>query len=260
MQIFVKNASQWRGRALDDREVGAFRAAHEASRLHPVLAHASYLINVAAKDRTVRRRSITALADELGRCDRLGVDGLVLHPGAHLGAGVARGIERAGQSLAEALERARPRHVRLLLENTAGQGSLLGSTLAELEALRAAAGPAARRNLGFCIDTCHAFAAGHAIDRADGYRAFFDELEGRLGLDALGAMHLNDSLGGRGCRRDRHANLGAGAIGIPTFRRIVRDGRLRAVPMILETPLGKDHGGHGRDLATLRRLRAKRAL
>jgi deoxyribonuclease IV len=258
IQIFVKNASQWRGRPLDDDEVVAFRAARAASRVGPVIAHASYLINLAAGDRTVRARSIGALADELGRCYRLGVDGLVVHPGAHLGAGVERGVERAGDGVAEAFARAGTGPTRLLLENTAGQGTLLGRTVEELAAIHRRAGLAAR--VGVCIDTCHAFAAGHPIDTPRGSRLFFEQLDAALGRAALGALHLNDSQAPRGSCRDRHANLGAGLIGIPTFRRLVLDARLRRVPMILETPLGADRRGHFRDLEVLRHLRARRAL
>ncbi|HVS12506.1 MAG TPA: deoxyribonuclease IV [Thermoanaerobaculia bacterium] len=258
IQIFVKNASQWQGRRLDDAEVVAFRAARRESKIGAVIAHASYLINLAARERTVRRRSIRGLADELGRCDRLGVDALVVHPGAHLGAGVERGVERAGDAVAEARERAGAGRTRLLLENTAGQGTLLGRTLEELAAIRGRADLGAR--VGVCIDTCHAFAAGHPIDEAGGWRLFLERLEDTLGRAAIGALHLNDSQAPRGSCRDRHANLGAGLVGIAAFRRIVVDPRLRDVPMIVETPLGADQRGHARDLDVLRRLRAKRAL
>ncbi|HVS62952.1 MAG TPA: deoxyribonuclease IV [Thermoanaerobaculia bacterium] len=258
IQIFVKNAAQWRGRPLEGGEIDAFRAARDESAVGGVVAHASYLINLATRERIVRRRSISALVDELERCERLGVDGLVVHPGAHLGDGAEAALARAGAALLEAFDRAQPSRTRLLLENTAGQGSLLGRDLDELAEIRGRSGLG--EHVGFCIDTCHAFAGGHPIDLPAGYRTFVDQLDARLGLRSVGALHLNDSLGERGSRRDRHANLGAGAIGIATFRRIVHDPRLREIPMIVETPLGADRTGHARDLETLRRLRAKRTL
>ncbi|HUF77656.1 MAG TPA: deoxyribonuclease IV [Thermoanaerobaculia bacterium] len=252
LQIFVKNASQWRGRALDDSEAAAFREAHGASPIGPLVAHSSYLINLAASDADILARSRAALADELDRCDRLGVEGLVVHPGAHLGAGEEAGVERVAASLDAVLE-ALPRvGARVLLENTAGQGTVLGHRNAQLAAIRRASRFPER--LGFCLDTCHAFAAGYAVHEPAGLDEWLEEVGEVLGWERVGALHLNDSKQPFDSRRDRHENVGRGAIGQETFARLLHDPRTAGKPMIVETPIGDDGEGHRRDLELLRSL------
>jgi deoxyribonuclease-4 len=255
-QVFVKNAAQWRWRELEEEEVAAFRTAHAGSAVGPLVAHASYLINLCSADPLILERSREALADELARCARLGVMGLVLHPGAHLGAGEEAGVERVAASLDAVLARSFPdgpgAPVRVLLENTAGQGSCMGHRLEHLAAIRDRVAEPAR--VGICLDTCHAFAAGYALHEPAGYEEMFAEIEERIGLAALGCMHLNDSLRPFGSRRDRHAHIGEGEIGLGAFARLLQDPRLAAVPMIIETETGDDLEGHRRDLETLRGL------
>ena len=251
-QVFVKNAAQWRWRELEEEEVAAFRAAHAGSAVGPLVAHASYLINLCGTDPLILERSREALADELARCARLGVGGLVLHPGAHLGAGEEAGVERVAASLDAVLAELPGGPVRVLLENTAGQGSCLGHRLEHLAAIRDRVAEPAR--VGICLDTCHAFAAGYALHEPAGYEEMFAEIEERIGLAALGCMHLNDSLRPFGSRRDRHAHIGEGEIGLGAFARLLHDPRLAAVPMIIETETGDDLEGHRRDLETLRGL------
>ena len=256
IQIFVKNANQWRARPLAEEEVEEFRAAREASAIGPVVAHASYLVNLAASAPAVRERSVAALADEMGRCARLGVDALVLHPGAHLGAGEEVGVERAAAALDRALDAAFADHpdagTRLLLENTAGQGTCLGHRLEHLTEIRTRSAHASR--IGVCLDTCHAFAAGYALHEEAGYEEFWGEVDGRLGLGLVGCLHLNDSAKTFASRRDRHAHIGEGEMGIAPFARLLNDQRLAKVPMVIETETGDDREGHRRDLATLRGL------
>ena len=251
-QVFVKNAAQWRWRELEEEEVAAFRAAHAGSAVGPLVAHASYLINLCSADPVILARSREALADELARCARLGVSGLVLHPGAHLGAGEEAGVERVAASLDTVLAELPGGPVRVLLENTAGQGSCMGHRLEHLAAIRDRVAEPAR--VGICLDTCHAFAAGYALHEPAGYEEMFAEIEERIGLAALGCMHLNDSLRPFGSRRDRHAHIGEGEIGLGAFARLLQDPRLAAVPMIIETETGDDLEGHRRDLETLRGL------
>ena len=251
-QVFVKNAAQWRWRELEEEEVAAFRAAHAGSAVGPLVAHASYLINLCGTDPLILERSREALADELARCARLGVMGLVLHPGAHLGAGEEAGVERVAASLDAVLAELPGAPVRVLLENTAGQGSCMGHRLEHLAAIRDRVAEPAR--VGICLDTCHAFAAGYALHEPAGYEEMFAEIEERIGLAALGCMHLNDSLRPFGSRRDRHAHIGEGEIGLGAFARLLQDPRLAAVPMIIETETGDDLEGHRRDLETLRGL------
>ncbi|HSM50421.1 MAG TPA: deoxyribonuclease IV [Thermoanaerobaculia bacterium] len=252
LQIFVKSPSQWRARPLAEADARAFREARAASPIGPVVAHAAYLINLAAAPGETLDRSRAALADELARGAALGLDALVLHPGAHLGAGVEAGLARVAASLDAVLAGVPEEAPRLLLEVTAGQGSVLGARLEELERIVALA--ACGERLGVCLDTCHLLAAGYPIDEEAGREALLAEVDRRLGLERLGAIHLNDSAGPRGARRDRHANIGEGRVGTDAFRSLLLDPRLRRVPMLLETPLGDDGQGHARDLATLRHL------
>lgn len=263
IQIFVKNGSQWRGKELTAEEAESFRAAHAASGVGPLLAHASYLINLAATDPVILEKSREALADELARCARLGVGGLVVHPGAHLGAGCDAGMERVAQSLDQVLDLALDRvldrvpeslpesPVRVLLENTAGQGSCLGDRLEHLERIRALVSRPER--VGVCLDTCHAFAAGYAIHEPAGSDDFWAEACARFG-EALGALHLNDSLRPFGSRRDRHAHIGQGEIGVGAFARLLGDPRLARIPMVIEIDPGDEMELHRKDLEVLRGL------
>jgi deoxyribonuclease-4 len=256
IQIFVSNPNQWRPRALTGDEVERFRAARVASSIGPVVAHASYLINLGATDDGILAMSEQALGGELERCARLGVDALVLHPGSHRGTSEEEGIERAAGALDRVLAGA-PEGPLLLLENTAGQGSALGFRLEQLAAIRSrldSSGPGGAARVGFCLDTCHAFAAGYPIHEAAGYEAFVEEADRRLGLERVHLFHLNDSVKPFGSRRDRHAHIGEGEIGAGCFARLVADRRFVGVGMVIETETGPDREGHRRDLATLRSL------
>lgn len=252
LQIFVKSPSQWQSKALLPEDAAAFRAAYSASAIGPVAAHAAYLINLAAPDPQILAKSRAALADELRRCAALGIPALVVHPGAHLGTGVDEGLAAIARSLDAVEAELGDCPTRVLLEITAGQGTVLGSRLEHLATIRARA--ASRDRLGVCLDTCHAFAAGYAIDSAAGWDDFLAELETQVGFDLVGCVHLNDSVGALGSHKDRHANLGEGLLGIEPFRRLLAEPRLAHAPMILETPFGDDELGHARDLAILRGL------
>lgn len=256
LQIFVKSPSQWRGRTLSADEVATFAAARAESAALPLVAHAAYLINLAAPDPAVLAKSRAALVDELERAAALGLAGVVVHPGAHLGAGEEAGLDAVARSLDAVLAELPEAGPRLLLELTAGQGTVLGSTLEQLRAMRDRAARPAR--IGFCLDTCHAFAAGYALDTAAGVDEFLSAADRVLGLELVACWHLHDSVGARGSHRDRHANIGEGAIGMAGFRRLLEAPALAAAPMILETPFGDDELGHARDLATLRGLLEER--
>ncbi len=252
MQIFVKNASQWRGKEMLDGEIAAFREAHAGSAVGPLMAHGSYLINLAATDPVILEKSLDALTDELVRCSRLGVAGLVLHPGAHLGAGEEAGIQKVAASLDAVLGDLPDVSTLVLLENTAGQGSCLGWRLEQLAAIRAQV--AEPHRVGFCLDTCHAFAAGYAIHEEAGFADFLAEVEERLGLATVGCFHLNDSVRPFASRRDRHAHIGEGEIGLALFERMLTEPRIHAIPMVVETDPEDDMDGHRKDLNTLRGL------
>lgn len=249
IQIFTKNASQWRARPLPADEIERWTDAWRRSSIEAVIAHDSYLINLASPDDALWRRSIDAFVVELERCAALGIDRLVTHPGSPIEGPVERGLDRVAGALDEIDRRTRGLAVRTLLETTAGQGRTLGATLEELAAIVDRV--AAPDRIAFCLDTCHVFAAGYDLTTRSAFDRLLARFDRTLGLDRLEAIHLNDSVGGLGSRRDRHAPIGEGAIGAEPFGWIVRARRLAGRPMILETPAA----GHAADLATLRRLR-----
>ena len=253
IQVFTKNANRWQAKALTGEETAAFRLAWETSPIGPVLAHDSYLINLAAPDQDVWHRSLAAFADEMQRCAALGIPFLVMHPGAHLGTGEAAGLERIVEAFRRLFAEA-PSGVTVLLENTAGQGSYLGGRFAHLAEIMEKV-PGGR--FGVCFDTCHAFAAGYDLGSAEGYAAVMEEFDRLIGLSRLCAFHLNDTRKGLGSRVDRHEHIGRGAIGRAGFRALLRDFRLRNVPKILETPKGEDDACDRMNLATLHELAAE---
>jgi deoxyribonuclease-4 len=252
IQVFVKNASQWQGKPLVDEDVEAFRQAHAQSDIGPLVAHASYLINLAASKPDNLTKSRAALIDELERCHRLGIPGLVVHPGAHLGVGLDAGLELIGESLRHVLLSLPDNETRVLLENTAGQGTLVGYRLEHLARIRELADQPDR--VGICIDTCHAFAAGYPLHEPAGFGEFISAMLDLFGAEEPSCFHLNDSKYEFGAKRDRHANLGKGEIPIEVFEWFLHEPTLDTVPMVLETPMGDDSEGHRRDLEILRSL------
>lgn len=251
VQVFLKSNRQWAMRDLAEGEAAAFREGLGRAGVRSVLAHGTYLVNLAATDPRTARLSRETFLAEVRRAGEAGVEALVFHPGAHMGRGEEEGHRRVGEALAGALAETRGSPVRILLENAAGQGTTLGTRFEDLARMMEIAGDDPR--LGICLDTCHAFAAGHDLSTDAGYDAVMEAVDGAVGLDRLRAVHLNDSVLGLGSRRDRHANLGEGVLGRTVFRRLVRDPRLAEVPMVLETPGGLE--GYRKDLAILRRLR-----
>ena len=250
IQVFTQNQVQWRARRLTLGEARGFRDAMESGGVRAVVAHGSYLINLASPDRDLRDKSRRAFVQELRRCDALGIRALIFHPGAHMGAGPERGLEAVARSLNHAMRRTRGTFPRILLENTAGAGSTLGRTFEELRFVIERLDEPER--VGVCIDTCHLYAAGYDIRSAGGYAETMRSLEEELGLERVQAFHLNDAKRELGSRADRHEGIGAGTIGREAFRRLVRDRRFAGRPAILETPSGMQ--GWKRELRLLRRL------
>ena len=251
LQIFVKSPNRWAGSKLKDEQVDAFREARDASP-QPVIAHAAYLINLCGNNPELIEKSRRGLIDELERCTRLGVDGLVVHPGAHLGDGEQAGIEGIARSIDLVLAALPEGGTRLLLENTAGQGSAMGSRFEELAGVIERLEQPDR--VGVCLDTCHAFAAGYDLSTEEGYRQMVEALEETVGVKRIEALHLNDSKHPAGSNKDRHENIGEGKIGAEAFARLLADETFQGRPMVLETPLGDDDKGHERDLVRLREL------
>jgi deoxyribonuclease-4 len=257
MQIFTKNANQWRARPLGREEAARFRAEQGRTGIAPVVAHGSYLINLASPDPMLARRSRAALLGELLRAELLGLRCVITHPGAHMGAGVEAGLARVAASLDWVSERAGSAAPPVCLENTAGQGTVLGGDFGHLGTVFGAVRDPSR--LGACVDTCHAHAAGYAFGTARAYEKMVVAIEAAVGRGRILAIHLNDAKGERGGRLDRHEHIGRGRIGLNAFRLVMKDPRFAEVPKIIETP--KRDGGRDMDpvnLALLRRLAAGR--
>jgi deoxyribonuclease-4 len=260
LQVFVKNQRQWNARPLTGDEIEAWQAAAERTGIGPVVAHATYLINLASPDRAARRKSLEAFVVELQRCEQLGIEGLVVHPGSHMddndetrSVSERDGCRRVAAALREAIDRLGPARVRPLLEVTAGQGTCLGHRFEHLAEIIEASGCGDR--VGVCFDTCHALAAGYDLASDAGWQATRKSLERSIGLRRLACFHLNDSMRERDSRVDRHTHIGAGHVGTAGFRRIVNDPAFRRIPMILETPKGTDERGRDYDRLNLARLR-----
>jgi deoxyribonuclease-4 len=262
LQIFTKNASQWRGKPLDPAEIRAFRTRIDQTGISPVVSHASYLINLATTFPVLREQSIAAFIDELNRAEALNLLGVVIHPGT-----CTAGTEQDGLRLiAEAIRvafKARPRRrTMVILEHTAGQGRTLGHRFDHLaEIIRHVRGSA---RLGVCLDTCHLAASGYDIVSEAGYRETFEAFDRLVGFERLKVIHGNDSKKPCGSRVDRHEHIGRGCLGEEPFRRILHDDRFAGRPMLIETEKSKGWEKRGtimadpldmQNLGTLRRLR-----
>ena len=237
LQIFAKNASQWRGRPIPRAEVREFRARINASRISPVVSHASYLINLATTNRALRDQSLAAMGDEMDRAEALGLLGVVLHPGCYTAGNEADGLGLIADGLLTLLRERRRGKTMILLEHTAGQGTSLGATFEQLAAIIAKMND--HRRVGVCLDTCHLLASGYDLCSAEGYASTFTQFGRLVGFDRLKAFHLNDSKKPLGSRVDRHEHIGQGFLGLEPFRRLVNDRRFRGLPMLLETPKGE---------------------
>ncbi len=254
MQVFSKSPRSWNGPPIPPDSATAFRAAVARRGIRRVLVHHGYLANLAHPRPDALRQSRAALDDELARAELLGADGLVLHPGAHLGSGPDAGIASIVASLNAAFDRS-PGQVRVLLENAAGQGTTLGRSFDELARMIAGVREASR--IGVCIDTCHLFASGLDFRSPEAYGERIDEIAGSIGLESVRAFHLNDAQAPLGSHRDRHANIGSGEIGADGFRGWVRDPRWAETPGVLETPLDdRGYALYAEDLGRLREVAA----
>ena len=234
LQIFTKSAGQWRARALPPEEIALFRRRLRQTGIRPVVAHNSYLINLAAADPALRRRSIDSLRDELDRAEALGLDGLVMHPGSYTSGTEQGGLKLIADGLDEILASRPDGKTRILLEHTAGQGTNLGHRFEHLAEIIGLLGGSPR--LGVCLDTCHLLVAGYDICSEQGYQDTFRQFGAIVGFSRLKAFHMNDSKKPCMSRVDRHEHIGKGCLGLAPFRRIVNDPRFAKLPMLLETP------------------------
>ena len=252
LQIFSKNERQWNAKPLTEDAIASFRAEQARTGIGPVIVHDSYLINLASPKDDLWEKSVAAFAQELQRCDQLGIPYLVSHPGAHTGAGIDAGIQRVTEALDRLFAEGVGGDTQVLIETTAGQGTCLGGSFEELARLLDRIKHPER--VGICVDTCHIFAAGYDFRTPEAYTAVFARLDDLVGLERIKVFHLNDSKGALGSHTDRHAAIGDGQIGLEGFRLLVNDPRFAALPMVLETPKGEDDSEDRRNLATLRSL------
>src|SRR6476619_6701544 len=252
MQVFVKNNMQWFARSLTREEIRAFLNHVQRGELLSVFGHANYLINLAATNPQFHANSIRALAEELLRADQLELPFLVLHPGAHLGAGEEAGLKKIADSIEEVFRKIPKVKTKIALEITAGQGSCIGHRFEHLAHIIANVREPER--LCVCLDTAHLFAAGYEISNESGVRKTFHEFDRVIGRNRLVAIHVNDSKPDRGSRVDRHEHIGKGRIGLDAFCFIMQSPRFRKIPKVLETPKEKDLAEDVINLKTLRRL------
>jgi deoxyribonuclease-4 len=252
IQIFTKNSNQWRAAPLKAESVERYHIRQVETGIKPVVAHASYLLNLATPDDRLWHKSIDALVIEMERCDVLAIPYLVIHPGAHMGSGEEAGIVRIAQALSIAHDRLPGARVKTTLETTAGQGTNLGYRFEHLVAI--IEGMEAKDRLAVCYDTCHTLAAGYDFRTPEGYAQVFQQFDEIIGLDRLRVFHLNDSKQALGSRRDRHAHIGEGSVGLEAFRYFLNDPRFEEIPMLLETPKSKDMHEDVENLARLRTL------
>jgi deoxyribonuclease-4 len=245
MQVFTRNQRQWKAKPVSKDEQDLFRKTMAGSKVKISFSHCSYLINLASEADENREKSITALADEVIRCEALGLSYCVLHPGAAGGQTPELALERIAEGLMTALEKAGSGKVMILLENTAGQGSSVGGPFENLKRINESTGS---NRIGYCFDTCHAFAAGFDIRTEKGIKETMEHFDEILGLKNLKVFHLNDSKGDLGSHLDRHEHIGHGKLGKEPFKYIMN--HFQDIPKVIETP--KEDDWDTKNLALLR--------
>ena len=273
VQVFTKNQRRWQTKPLSPEEIDGFRAAIDARGWHDepnrVVSHNSYLVNMASPDSEGWEKSVVLQREELERCEVLGIPVCVAHPGAHLEhsrkasdpnilgepptAAEEKGLARIVEALDRLEKETRGYAVRTALENTVGSGTNLGYDPGHLAWIRDRVEVPER--VGFCFDTCHAVAAGHDMSSDATALAVLERLESTIGLDQVLALHLNDSVGAIGSRKDRHAHIGEGTCGEACFRAVLRVTAWRNIPMVLETEKEDTDDGRPWDEVNLDRLR-----
>lgn len=238
IQIFTKNSNQWHAKSLMKEEIDLFFKEKERTGIDPVFSHASYLINLGSPDKDLYEKSKEALFDELRRAEKLKLVFVVLHPGAALNSPLTAALKRIAAAINDIFEKTKEFNVKLLLENTAGQGSCVGHQFEDLSTIMKSVED--KKRIGICFDTCHAFQAGYDLRTDEGYQKTFHEFGNLIGLSNLLAFHLNDSKKELGGRVDRHQHIGKGYLGIRPFQLLMNDKRFEEIPMVLETPKGEE--------------------
>jgi deoxyribonuclease-4 len=251
IQVHPTPPGFWGSPKLDENRVATFKEAAAKHGRPPFYFHAVYLINLAGDDPTLRQRSESTLAGYLKAADELGVDGVIFHTGSHKGGGFEARLPQITTHLRNVLERADPKHAKLLIENNAGLGGCVGARFEEIRQMVDALDGDPR--IAVCFDTCHAFASGYDERNSAEVKKTVDELDRVVGLNRVLVIHCNDSVTGLASNRDRHANIGDGQIGEEGFRALLHEPRLTKLPFILEVP-GAGGGPDAEQVAILKRL------
>lgn len=238
LQIFSRNPRGWVARPLPPEEIRAFREKRIELGIDPVVIHACYLINLAAQDEESLTRSVLAFRDELMRGIAIGADYLVVHPGNSKGGTTEQGIATCCQALKRAALGLDLGKLMILIENTAGQGSSIGCSFAQVKAILDGT---QGMPIGVCLDTAHSFASGYDLSTYQGVNSTLTTLADTIGLNNIKVIHCNDSKVGLGSRVDRHWHIGEGQIGLAGFEALLGSGKLNHIPFILETPIDKLH-------------------
>jgi deoxyribonuclease-4 len=256
IQMFNKSNSQWRAKKIVQAELDKYFEAIEETGISVSVSHSSYLINIASPKDDLGKKSYLALKEEMERCQMLKIPNLVMHPGAHVGSGEEAGLDKIAGHISRMFDQLENNEVCLLLETTAGQGSVLGYKFEQLGYIINKVKDNSR--LGVCLDTCHIFAAGYGLSDPKEYKKTMKTFDDEIGLDRLKIIHMNDSKKEFGSRKDRHEHIGKGFIGLEAFRNLVNDQRLKKMPMILETPKGEELTEDVENLKVLRSLVKKK--
>jgi deoxyribonuclease-4 len=251
IQIFTKSNRQWYARPFSQEEITLFKQTYKESSIKPVVAHTSYLLNIGSPDKTVYKKSVKSFIEEMDRCHHLDIPYLVMHPGAYLNGTIEDCLQRIIDTLNELFSQY-SWNTTLLFENTAGQGTNIGYTFEQLAKLYQTS--KYKRKIGFCFDTCHAFAAGYTFGTEKEYKTMWKKFNDTVGLQQLKVIHMNDSKGGCGSRIDRHDHIGKGKIGLEAFKLIMNDPHFSTVPKILETPKKDTFKGDKQNMQTLTQL------
>jgi deoxyribonuclease-4 len=252
MQIFTKNNNRWFQKPLEEKEINAFKSKLKTSKLKFIVSHDSYLINLCAKDKSILKKSRSAFADELKRCELLDIPYLNFHPGVQLGVGEENGIKLIAESINLAHEKTKDFKVSSMLETTAGQGTAIGYRFEQLQKIIELV--ERKERMSVCIDTAHIFAAGYNIKDPKEFKKVIKAFDDIIGLDRLKCFHMSDSKKELGSRVDRHEHIGKGFIGLEGFSNIMNERRLKKIPKILETPKGNEQLEDLENIAALQNL------
>jgi deoxyribonuclease IV len=255
VQLFVQSPRAWRFPEHDPAILAQFRERREELGLGAVLVHTLYLVNLASPDDVVYGKSASVMVSTMEAACAIEADGVVFHVGSHLGAGFERGLERVVPALEQVVELC-SESTWLLVENSAGAGGTIGRSVDELATIVDRLGRHPR--LGICLDTCHLWVSGYDVTDAEAVDLLVEEVDSKIGLDRLRALHVNDARDGLGSNRDRHANIGEGVLG-DRLRAFLGHPSLRDLPAVLEVPGPDDHGADAAEVAKLKALYKKAA-